>query len=98
VSSASPAGAEPESATPAPAVPTPPTRLAGTVRQYDRTLCWGFITGDDGRGYFVPKFEIRDGGLERLLTRGERVTFEPQESPRGPRAAGVRRERAPASS
>lgn len=61
--------------------------MTGTVERYDRALCWGFVRGDDGQSYFVHWSEI----LGPWLTPGERVSFDPAESPRGPRAVGVRR-------
>lgn len=61
--------------------------MTGAVTKYDPALCWGFITGEDDRSYFVHRSEI----LGRPLQAGDRVEFDPTQAPRGLRAVGVRK-------
>lgn len=61
--------------------------VTGTVTLYNRVRCYGFIAGDDGQDYFVHRSEFAGPALQD----GDRVVFDAVESPRGPRAVGVRR-------
>lgn len=61
--------------------------MTGTVNTYDPLRLFGFITGDDGRRYFVHKSAVTGPMLEW----GERVEFEPVAAVKGPRAEQVRR-------
>lgn len=61
----------------------------GTVKKVVSDRGFGFITADDGKDYFFHR-----DGLDRSLdfdrlAGGEKVTFEIENSPRGPRAAKV---------
>lgn len=61
----------------------------GTVKKLVSDRGFGFITADDGKDYFFHR-----DGLDRSLdfdrlSGGEKVTFEVESSPRGPRAARV---------
>jgi cold shock protein len=62
----------------------------GTIKKLIADRGFGFITAEDGKDYFFHR-----GGLEssldfdRLLG-GEKVEFEIEQSPKGPRAARVR--------
>jgi CspA family cold shock protein len=62
----------------------------GTIKKLVSERGFGFIAGDDGNEYFFH----RDGldGLVSFdtLTAGEKVTFEIESSPKGPRASRVR--------
>ena len=62
----------------------------GTIKKLVSERGFGFIAGDDGTEYFFH----RDGldGLVNFdtLTAGEKVTFEIETSPKGPRANKVR--------
>jgi len=61
----------------------------GTVKKIVADRGFGFITADDGKDYFFH----RDGLDESLdfdrLNGGEKVTFEVESSPKGPRASKV---------
>jgi CspA family cold shock protein len=61
----------------------------GTVKKIVADRGFGFITADDGKDYFFH----RDGLDESLdfdrLNGGEKVTFEVESSPKGPRANKV---------
>ena len=62
----------------------------GTVKKVIPDRGFGFITGEDGKDYFFH----RDGLAPSLdfdrLAGGERVEFDLQSNPRGPRAVNVR--------
>ena len=61
----------------------------GTVKKIVADRGFGFIVAEDGKEYFFH----RSGLLPTLdfdrLTGGERVTFELESSPKGPRATQV---------
>lgn len=65
------------------------TRLRGKVKWWDDVRGIGFLTGADGRDYFVHHSEIAVSGERRSLLAGEPVELEPQESDKGPRARAV---------
>jgi CspA family cold shock protein len=62
---------------------------SGTVKKLISDRGFGFITADDGKDYFFH----RDGVAASLdfdrLIGGEKVTFDIEASPRGPRAKNV---------
>ncbi len=64
----------------------------GTIKKLISDRGFGFITADDGKDYFFH----RDGLSASLdfdrLTGGEKVSFDVESSPRGPRATNVRAE------
>lgn len=62
---------------------------SGTVKKLVSDRGFGFITADDGKDYFFHR-----DGLDRTLdfdrlVGGEKVTFEVESNPRGPRAVKV---------
>jgi cold shock protein len=62
----------------------------GTIKKVVADRGFGFITAEDEKDYFFHR-----GGLDSSLdfdrlTGGERVTFEIESSPKGPRAVQVR--------
>lgn len=61
----------------------------GTIKKVIADRGFGFITADDGKDYFFHRDGL-EGSLDfDRLAGGEKVTFEIQSSPRGPRAARV---------
>lgn len=62
----------------------------GTVKWFNSTKGFGFITGEDGTDYFVHHSDIDAQGF-RSLEEGDAVEFEPGEGPKGPKAASVRK-------
>ena len=56
----------------------------GTIKKVIADRGFGFITAEDSKEYFFHR-----GGLDSSLVGGERVEFEIQQSPKGPRAANV---------
>jgi CspA family cold shock protein len=62
----------------------------GTIKKVVADRGFGFIVAEDAKEYFFHR-----GGLDSSLdfdrlTGGERVEFEIEQSPKGPRAAQVR--------
>lgn len=62
--------------------------MRGTVKYFDKTKGWGFITGDDQKDYFVHQTDIQMQGF-RTLDEGDIVEFEAENSERGSRAVKV---------
>ena len=61
----------------------------GTIKKVVSDRGFGFITAEDGKDYFFHRNEL-DSTLDfDRLFGGERVNFEVQDSPKGPRAARV---------
>lgn len=64
--------------------------MYGTVKIFDSNKGWGFIGRDDGMpDVFVHYTGIQGTGF-RDLTPGERVTFDVEESSKGPKAVRVK--------
>lgn len=62
----------------------------GTVKWFDDSKGFGFITPDDGgKDHFVHHSAIQSEGF-RTLTEGSRVSYESQPSDKGPKALNVR--------
>jgi cold shock protein len=60
--------------------------VTGTVKFFNRTKNFGFITGDDGKDYFVHVSGLKPG---ITITEGDKVSFEATEGERGPKAENV---------
>ena len=62
--------------------------LNGTIKKLVSERGFGFIAADDGKEYFFH----RDGVVANFdgLLGGEKVTFDVQPSPKGPRANNVK--------
>lgn len=63
----------------------------GTVKWFNDSKGFGFISQDNGPDLFVHHTAILADGY-RSLAEGERVSFDPSNGPRGPQAINVRRE------
>ena len=63
----------------------------GTVKFFNTTRGFGFISPDDGsKDVFVHVSAVERSGLG-YLSEGQRVRFEVQRDPRGPKAVNLRR-------
>ena len=60
----------------------------GTVKWFNATKGFGFITGEDGKDVFVHWSAIQGEGY-RTLDEGQAVTYDLTEGPRGQQAANV---------
>lgn len=56
--------------------------MQGIVKSYGTKHGYGFITGDDGKTYFVHYSNIK-GTAFRSLSAGQKVSFIPKETQRG---------------
>ncbi len=63
-------------------------RQTGTVKWFNATKGYGFITPDGGRDVFVHYSGIRGTGY-RSLEEGQRVEFEVVDTPKGLQAQDV---------
>jgi len=67
--------------------------MEGTVKWFNDAKGYGFITTDEGQDIFVHHTAISMEGF-RSLEANERVTFEINQSPKGPQAVNVARAQA----
>lgn len=65
--------------------------MRGTVKFFDVTKGWGFITGEDKKDYFVHYSAIQGDSDERMKTLmdGEKVEFEVIDGRKGKQASNV---------
>ena len=62
----------------------------GTVKWFNATKGYGFLTPDDGTPDVFVHFSAIEGSGYRELTEGQRVQFESQAGEKGPQAKSVR--------
>ena len=60
----------------------------GTVKWFNESKGFGFITKDDGSDVFVHYSSIQGSGF-KSLAEGDNVTFDVTSGPKGPAAANV---------
>ena len=71
--------------------PKETTRMAaGTIKRLVRDRGFGFIRDDGGQEWFFHRSSVQ--GSFDALNEGQRVSFDEEQSPKGPRAANVRPE------
>jgi len=63
-------------------------RFAGTVKWFNPTKGFGFITRPDGPDVFVHQSALPFGG-DQTLAEGQQVEFEIEDGPKGPKAVHV---------
>ena len=62
----------------------------GTVKWFNESKGFGFITNDDGsKDVFVHFSAIASEGF-RTLAEGQKVTFDVEDGPKGPQASNVK--------
>lgn len=62
----------------------------GTVKWFNNTKGYGFITADDGTDVFVHHSDIQGEGF-KSLEEGDAVEFDIAQGEKGPKAANVRK-------
>lgn len=62
--------------------------MEGTVKWFNNSKGYGFITSDDGVDVFVHYTAVAGDGF-KSLKENERVSFELKEGPKGPQADNV---------
>ena len=60
----------------------------GTVKWFNDTKGFGFITGEDGNDVFVHYSSIQGDGF-KSLAEGQAVSYEVENGPKGPKAVNV---------
>lgn len=60
----------------------------GTVKWFNETKGYGFITCEDGSDVFVHYSSIQDDGF-RTLAEGQSVSFDIEQGNKGPKATNV---------
>ena len=63
-------------------------RITGTVKWFNGSKGYGFITRSNGPDVFVHYTAIQSEGF-RNLEEGDRVEFSVEQSPKGPQASQV---------
>ncbi len=60
----------------------------GTVKWFNDSKGFGFITSEDGTDVFVHHTSIQGSGF-KSLAEGDKVSFEIEKGPKGPKAINV---------
>lgn len=60
--------------------------MKGTVKFFDSTKKFGFITGEDGKEYFVHQSALAEGVT---IAENDAVTFDTEEAEKGAKAVNV---------
>ncbi|MBU0654020.1 MAG: cold-shock protein [Gammaproteobacteria bacterium] len=61
----------------------------GTVKWFDETKGFGFISQTDGGPDVFVHFRAIQGSGFKVLTEGQAVSFDVEKGPKGPQAANV---------
>jgi CspA family cold shock protein len=61
---------------------------SGTVKWFNDSKGFGFITSADGTDVFVHHTSIKADGF-KSLAEGDKVTFDTEKGPKGPKAINV---------
>lgn len=60
----------------------------GTVKWFNESKGFGFLTTEDGKDVFVHFSSIQGDGF-KTLAEGQSVSFDIEQGPKGPRAVNV---------
>lgn len=61
----------------------------GTVKWFNESKGFGFITQDDGGADVFVHFSAISGSGFKTLAEGQKVSYDIQQGPKGPQAANV---------
>lgn len=61
----------------------------GTVKFFNMTKGFGFITTNKGEEIFFHKSNVKDTGFRNMLNQGDQVQFEVKEEQKGKRAYNI---------
>ncbi len=64
--------------------------LKGTIKKVIQQRGFGFIAAEDGKEIFFHSSALAEGGFDALV-EGDSVEFDVEESPKGERAANVKK-------
>jgi cold shock protein len=65
------------------------TVTTGTIKKLVSDRGFGFITADDGKDYFFHRDGLNPSLDFDRLTGGEKVSFDIEQNPKGPRAKNI---------
>lgn len=65
--------------------------ITGTVKWFDSERGYGFISCNQGNDVFVHHSSVKEKGHDKDLHEGENVTFDVQNSEKGPVAINVQK-------
>lgn len=63
--------------------------MKGKVKWFDNRKGYGYITGDDGKDYFIHRNNIEKGRTYIGFNNDDEVEFETSENKKGLQATGV---------
>ena len=64
---------------------------SGTVKWYNARKGFGFVKQESGgKDVFVHASAVKSAGLKKLET-GEKITFDVEDSPKGPNAVNIKK-------